>query len=131
MPAIVALPPTGKTVLVVEDNTMLRVVAMRLLRRLGYQPTEADRPAAALEILELEKIDVLFTDVVMPGPIDGIALARQALKRWPDVKVLLTSGFPGTKLDDQIGPHGDPVRFLAKPYRGEDLARLLRDILDD
>jgi CheY-like chemotaxis protein len=105
-------------------------VVMHQLSELGYRPIEADGPGAALAVLEREKIDLLFTDVVMPGPLDGIALARQALERWPAIKVVLTSGFPGTKLDNQLGPRGAGAHLLSKPYRAEDLARVLREMLD-
>jgi PAS domain S-box-containing protein len=119
----------GEAVLAVEDNPRLRRMVMRQLQQLGYRPFEADGPAAALQVLEHEQIDLLFTDVVMPGPINGIALARQAIDRWPGLKVVLTSGFPGAKLDDDLGPGDDAVRLLSKPYRITDLARLLRETL--
>jgi CheY-like chemotaxis protein len=125
-----AVPGVGETVLAVEDNPQLRRVVMRQLRQLGYRPIEADSAATALDILMHEKIDLLFTDVVMPGPLNGIALARQAIARWPALKVVLTSGFPGTKLDDELGPLGDAARLLSKPYRAADLAHLLRETLD-
>ena len=128
--AAAALRGAGETVLVVEDNPRLRHVVMRQLSELGYKPIEADGPAAALAILEREKIDLLFTDVVMPGPLDGIALAKLAFERWPKIKVVLTSGFPGTKLDDQLGPSNAAVRLVSKPYRAETLAGVLREALD-
>ena len=119
----------GERVLAVEDNPGLRRIVMRQLRQLGYRPIEADGAATALDILESQPIDLLFTDVVMPGPIDGIALARQAIDRWPKIKVVLTSGFPGTQLDDQLAPAGTSVRLLSKPYRAQDLAVVLREAL--
>jgi YesN/AraC family two-component response regulator len=72
---------------------------------------------------------LLFTDVVMPGDMDGIELARTAIARWPGLKVVLTSGFP----ESRFGNGGDRVqglRLLSKPYRREELARTLREILD-
>jgi CheY-like chemotaxis protein len=130
--AVAASSPhgAGETVLAVEDNPRLRQVVVRQLRRLGYRPLEADGSAAALEILEHEKIDLLFTDVVMPGPIDGMALAQQAVARWPGLKVVLTSGFPGNNLNGHLKPQGTAMRLLSKPYRVEDLARILREALD-
>jgi PAS domain S-box-containing protein len=119
----------GETVLAVEDNPRLRRLVIRQLSQLGYRPLAADGPAAALTILENEKVDVLFTDVVMPGPIDGIALAQQAIERWPALRVVFTSGFPGTNLDDQLGPRASGMRLLSKPYRKEDLASLLSEML--
>jgi PAS domain S-box-containing protein len=120
----------GESVLAVEDNPRLLRVVMRQLAELGYRPVEADGPAAALVSLENEKIDLLFSDVVMPGSVDGFALARRALERWPAIKVVLTSGFPGTKLDHRLGPPATAIRMLSKPYRVEDLATVLREALD-
>jgi PAS domain S-box-containing protein len=119
----------GEIVLAVEDNPRLRRLVMRQLTELGYQPLEADGPAAALAMLEAGKVELLFSDIVMPGPIDGIGLAQQASERWPDLKIVLTSGFPGTKLDDQLGQSRATVRLLGKPYRKEDLARVLNEAL--
>jgi CheY-like chemotaxis protein len=121
---------TGETVLVVEDHPQMRGVVVCQLRELGYRPVEADGPVAALAILEREKINLLFSDVMMPGPIDGIALARQVFERWPGVRVVLTSGLPGAKLNDELGPAGSAVRLIAKPYRAEDLADVLREVFD-
>jgi PAS domain S-box-containing protein len=123
-------PGMGETILAVEDNPRLRGIVLRQLRELGYRPIEAEGPAAALAILERETIDLLFSDIVMPGPIDGVALVQLAMERWPAVKVVLTSGFPGAKLDDQLGVRGTAVRLLSKPYRTEDLAGVLREVLD-
>ena len=127
-----AAAPSGKgeIVLAVEDNPRLRRLVMRQLTELGYQPLEADGPAAALAMLEAGKVELLFSDIVMPGPIDGIGLAQQAIERWPDLKIVLTSGFPGTKLDDQLGRSRAMVRLLGKPYRKEDLARVLNEALE-
>jgi PAS domain S-box-containing protein len=129
------MPPVGATsagemVLAVEDNPALRRIVLRQLRQLGYEAVEADSAAAALDILAREKIDLLFSDIVMPGLVDGLALARQVRTRWPHIRVVLTSGFPGTKLDEQMAALGDSVRLLSKPYRTADLARLLRETLD-
>jgi CheY-like chemotaxis protein len=123
-------PGSGETVLAVEDNPALRRTVLRQLRQLGYRALEADGPAAALSVLAREKVDLLFTDVVMPGGMDGIALAKQAIERRPGLRVILTSGFPGAKVDDQLGALPDSVRLLSKPYRSSDLARLLREALD-
>ena len=84
----------SETVLVVEDNAAMRRVVIRQLSELGYRALEAEAVAAALDILENEKIDLLFTDVVMPGGANGFDLARSARARWPALKIVLTSGFP-------------------------------------
>ncbi|MBV8775951.1 MAG: MASE4 domain-containing protein, partial [Alphaproteobacteria bacterium] len=120
---------SGERVLVVEDNCSLRAVVVRQLVELGYAATEADDAAAALALLDAgESYDVLLSDVVMPGPIDGFALAEQFTDRRPGVKVLLTSGFPDGRLAE-IGDLDSGLRLLSKPYRKRDLARVLREVL--
>jgi PAS domain S-box-containing protein len=117
-------------VLVVEDNAALRRVAVRQVAELGYRVREAENAAVALELLAAEPaIDVVFTDVVMPGGIDGLQLARTVLARWPRVKVLLTSGFPGSTVN-RGRDLAQSMHLLGKPYRKEQLARALRDVLD-
>jgi CheY-like chemotaxis protein len=118
-----------ETVLAVEDNDGLRRVVVRQLKDLGYRVLEAQDGVTALKILESEPVDLLFTDIVMPGGLSGYDLARAAVSRWPALKLLLTSGFPETKLN---GNGGAPVnmRLLTKPYRKDDLARALRKAFD-
>jgi signal transduction histidine kinase len=121
----------GETVLVVEDNPMISRLVVGQLDTLGYRVRRAENAAAALEILKsVERIDVVFADVVMPGPLDGYDLAEEVLASWPSIKIVLTSGFPGTNHHRDIGAVGD-IPLLTKPYRREDLAQILRDVLDD
>ena len=123
----------GETVLAVEDNERLRRLVVRQLQGLGYRPIAASSAAEALEILEREPVDVLFSDVVMPGPFDGIELARQVRERWPAVKVVLTSGFPGATIDGQSGQNGHDgaaSRILTKPYRIQELEAALHEVLE-
>jgi signal transduction histidine kinase len=130
-----ASPPTqtrkghGETVLAVEDNASLRRVVVRQLRELGYRVMQADSTPEALKVLEREPVTLLFTDVVMSGGASGIELAREALERWPALKVLITSGFPEIKLNGN-GHTAIPARLLNKPYRKEDLARAIREAID-
>jgi CheY-like chemotaxis protein len=91
---------------------------------------EAESADAALPVLGRELVDLLFTDVVMPGEIDGFALANIALGRWPHLKVVLTSGFPETKVNGNLRVTQGGARLLTKPYRKVDLARALREALD-
>jgi signal transduction histidine kinase len=119
----------SETILAVEDNAGLRRVVARQLLELGYRVFEAEDGPAALKILESETIDLLLTDIVMPGGMSGYDLARMALKRWPAMKALLTSGFPEAKLNGNGGPPVN-MRLLSKPYRKDDLARTLREVLD-
>jgi signal transduction histidine kinase/CheY-like chemotaxis protein len=118
----------SETVLVVEDDPSLRRVVRRQLLELGYQVLEAERAAAALRLLETQRIDLLFTDIVTPGSIDGMALARTAAARWPGLKILLTSGFPQAH-GDEHGGAVNGMRLLSKPYGREELARVLREVL--
>jgi PAS domain S-box-containing protein len=115
----------GETVLVVEDNEAMRRVAVRRLIMLGYAVIEADSAEAALAQLATTPVRLLFTDVVMPGGMNGFELAQRARAVRPDLKVLLTSGFP-----EQPGaaPAAD-AQLLHKPYRAEDLARAVRETL--
>jgi CheY-like chemotaxis protein len=120
----------SERILVVEDNDRMRRIAARQLSELGYDVIEAGTAAAALDTLASGKsIRLLFTDVVMPGAMDGIALAREAHARQPDLKVLLTSGFPEGRFDE-VGALPPGVRLLSKPYRNSDLARIVREVLD-
>jgi signal transduction histidine kinase len=119
----------SETVLVVEDNAALRRVVTRQLTDLGYRVAEADCADAAYAFLAHERADMLFTDIVLPGKTNGFALARSVTERWPATKILLTSGFPDAKLSNELEALGS-VRLLNKPYRKEELAQALRDVLD-
>jgi PAS domain S-box-containing protein len=120
----------GETLLVVEDNNGVRRVVTRQLQELGYRVLEHDQAAEALAVLEREPVDLLFSDVVMPGGIGGIELARLALERRPSMKILLTSGFPNVRGDKNANlPVGVPL--LSKPYSREELAAALRATLDN
>jgi len=117
----------GETILVVEDNDALRRVIVRQLNSLGYRVLEANQADAALQLVEQESIDVLLTDIVMPGGKDGVELARQAQQRWPKIAVVFTSGFSQAKPNGISPPPGTPL--LSKPYRRENLAQAIREAL--
>jgi PAS domain S-box-containing protein len=124
--------PTGKqeVVLVVEDNAGIRDLAVRHLESLGYRTVEAPDGVAALAIIKSGAlIDLLFTDVVMPGGLDGRALAAEARRLRPRLKILFTSGFTAAAAsaatEDKFGSN-----LLSKPYRKSDLARRVRSMLD-
>ena len=117
-------------ILVVEDDRMVREHVVAQLASLGYTTLAAPDAAAALALLD-DGADphLLFTDVIMPGGLNGRLLADQALRRRPGLKLLFTSGYTETA----IVHHGrlDPgVLLLAKPYRKVDLARMVRKALD-
>jgi signal transduction histidine kinase/DNA-binding response OmpR family regulator len=124
-------PITGgtETVLVVEDDDEVRTTVVELLTDLGYDVLEARDAQSALAIIESgSDVDVLFTDVVMPGPVRSPELARQARLRLPKVAVLFTSGYT----DDAIvhgGRLDQGIDLLSKPYTREALARKIRQVL--
>ena len=119
-----------ETILVVEDDRMVRDYVVAQLQSLGYAAVAAASAAEALAIFDGgAEPALLFTDVIMPGGVDGRALAEQARQRRPGLKILFTSGYTQTA----IIHHGrlDPgVLLLAKPYRKIDLARMIRKALD-
>lgn len=118
----------GDVVLVVEDEEAVRRTAVNALRELGYHVLEAGNAAAALDALERSaRVDMLFTDVIMPGSANGHELAREALQRRPGLKVLLTSAYDGDTLGSAI-EHA-PGQFLRKPYRDFELARAVHEAL--
>ncbi len=124
-------PITGgtETVLVVEDDEDVRGTVVDLLSELGYRVLRAKDAQSALAIVESGvPIDLIFTDVVMPGPLDSPELARRARERLPNIAVLFTSGYT-----DNAIVHGgrldDGVDLLSKPYSREALARKIRHVL--
>jgi len=118
----------GETVLAVEDNANMRRIVVRQLTELGYRVLEAENVPEAIRVLESERVDLLLTDVVMPGGGSGYELARAAQSRWPRMKVVLTSGFPDLKINGN--GNAPDIRLLSKPYRREDLARVIVDALE-
>jgi PAS domain S-box-containing protein len=123
-------PRGGECILVVEDNPDVRKVVVTQLRQLGYQTLEADNGQVALNILKHEAtVDLVFSDMVMPGGISGAKLVMLARGQRPGIKVVLTSGFAkGSVQGNEEIPPG--VEFLSKPYRRADLAEKLRSVLD-
>jgi signal transduction histidine kinase/ActR/RegA family two-component response regulator len=119
----------GEMVLAVDDDDAWRQLATRQLTELGYDVREAENAAAAIAVIEAEpQIALVFSDVAMPGRMDGRGLARQVRSRWPRIRVVLASGLARAKVFD--GSVTPDTPFLAKPYRKEDLARTLREVLD-
>jgi PAS domain S-box-containing protein len=124
-----AEPHGVERVLVVEDNVALRRVVAKQLSELGYRVLEAQDGATALALLRRNGVDLLFTDVVMPGEMSGIALARAAAALAPEIKVLFTSGFPEARVRNGAWLSKE-AKLLSKPYRKDELARALRAVLD-
>jgi len=126
-PTGAAEPPRGgETVLLVEDNLEVREIVGMLLDQLGYRVFRAQSAAAALQLLESgEAVDLVFSDIVMPGELDGLALARRVKGEYPDIAVLLTSGYAKAVNTLEAG-----FPMLRKPYQLPTLARAIRDALD-
>jgi signal transduction histidine kinase/CheY-like chemotaxis protein len=128
------LVPTGieggtEVVLVVEDDALVRRYVITQIESLGYTTLEASNAAEAMTIINTSAaIDLLFTDVIMPGSMNGRQLVDEALKHRPTLKTLFTSGYT----ENAIVHHGrldSGVLLLAKPYRKSDLARMIRQAL--
>ena len=122
-----AMPRGSETILVVEDDARVRRVTTARLRSLGYEVIEADNGAAAFALLAAyPKIAMIFTDVVMPGGMNGDELAEAALAAKPDLKVLFTSGYA----EPAVARQGLRVgAWLKKPYTAAELAEKVREIL--
>jgi two-component system cell cycle sensor histidine kinase/response regulator CckA len=127
-PDDVELPPRA-TVLVVDDEEMIRRLAARMLLLLGYRVLEARDGHEAIKLLQRgpQRIGVVLTDLAMPG-IGGRRLGETIANCWPQVRVLYMSGFPAQKMmnDGALDPN-DP--FIQKPFTSEQLGRRVRDVL--
>jgi CheY-like chemotaxis protein len=123
-------PKPRERVLVVDDDPMVRKSVVAQLISLGYGVIEVSGPAEALEVIASnEPLDLVFSDIVMPGPIDGIELAHLIRQRRPDLKVLLTSGYPDLKTTHSAQESYVQWDVLKKPYRRPDLKQALEAIL--
>jgi signal transduction histidine kinase/CheY-like chemotaxis protein len=119
----------SETVLVVEDDDGVRAAVADMLGELGYGVATAGDATQALAFLDKNrKVDLLFTDVVMPGPVGSRELARRAKEMVPAIKVLFTSGYTQNAIVHN-GKLDDDVVLLSKPYRKDELARKLRQML--
>jgi CheY-like chemotaxis protein len=112
-------------VLIVEDEFLLRMNAAEMIGDDGFDVVEAANADEAIAILEARPdIHVVFTDIQMPGSMDGLKLARFVRGRWPPIKIVATSGFVSVGEDDL--PKGS--RFLSKPYRPAQIVATLREL---
>jgi CheY-like chemotaxis protein len=112
-------------ILVVEDDFLLRIDAVDMIKAAGFVVVEAANAEEAIAILESRNdIAVVFTDIQMPGSMDGLRLARAVRGRWPPIKIVTTSGQRAVKDTDL--PEGG--RFLPKPYSAIQINRLLREL---
>jgi PAS domain S-box-containing protein len=118
--------PAERAVLLVEDNPDVREVAAGLLERLGYRVNSVDSALAALKALAAgTAVDVVFSDLVMPGEMDGLGLARRLREEYPEIPVLLTSGYAKAG-----SAAGEGFTVLRKPYRIDELSRALSDVIE-
>lgn len=114
--------PRRQAVLVVEDEPLLRLMALDLVEDAGFQPVEARNADEAIAILEgRTDIHIVFTDVDMPGSMDGLRLAAAIRDRWPPIEIIITSGH--IRLDDSSIPAN--TVFFPKPYDHAEVANTM------
>lgn len=117
----------GSTILVVEDDVLIRMLGTDILEEAGFEVLEASNADEAVEMLgKHPDVRLLFSDVEMPGSMDGVDLARLVHERWPAVRLLLTSGH--YRLRDAAVP--DDGRFIHKPWTPETLIGKVRALLN-
>ena len=120
----------NETVLVVEDDETVRAAACDMLAEMGYTILQADNPDSALAVLRSgAPIDLLFTDVVMPGSISTRDMARAAKEIYPHMQILFTSGYTSNSIVHD-GRLDEGVSLLSKPYTKDELARKIRSVLE-
>ncbi|MET0185039.1 MAG: histidine kinase famiy protein [Achromobacter sp.] len=122
--------PGAETVLVVDDRPEVADLAQAMLEEAGYTVHVSYSPSDALaKMAALGGVDLLFSDVIMPGNMNGVMLAREAIKRHPETKVLLTTGYADESIE-RTDAAGDRFDVLHKPYRQTDLARRVRIVFE-
>ena len=113
-------------VLIVEDETLIRMNAIEMIEAEGFDVIEASGADDAIFILEQRSdIRLIFTDIDMPGSMDGLKLAHFVKSRWPPIKIVATSGH--AKIEESDLPEGS--RFLAKPYAAATITRVIRQLI--
>lgn len=127
-PVLDGSQPEQPTILVVDDEVLVRLAVAEYLRDCAFRVIEAATAEEAITILSATVgIDVVFSDVRMPGDMDGFGLARWVLENRPRVQVLLTSGYPGGDVEARAQAPETPV--LDKPYKYDELEQFLRRLL--
>ena len=121
----------AETILLVEDEAILREMARDILKDCGYHLLEASSGKEALDVWRncAGKIDLLLTDMVMPEGISGVVLAERLLAERPDLKIIFTSGYTSNEINTELLARSQ-ARFLQKPYSHTTLARIVRNCLD-
>jgi CheY-like chemotaxis protein len=114
-----------QVVLVVEDEPLILMLAIEMIRDAGFEPLWASNADEAIRILESPgDIRIVFTDINMPGSMDGIRLAQAVRGRWPPIKIIVMSGFSGGDL--KLLPEGS--QFIPKPYDADQISDALRSL---
>ena len=127
MSDIVRGADTREQILVLDDDEMVREVAVRQLTSLGYRVVSASTGTEALEVLaRVGDIDLLFSDLVMPGEMGGREVAEKARRIRPGLKVLFSSGYAD---DSQADDGAENLPLIVKPYRKKDLAEKIQEVL--
>jgi CheY-like chemotaxis protein len=125
--ADIAPQQAKRTILVVEDEIMIRLMIAQHLRDGGFDVIEASNAQDAIRVLLELKVDLVFTDIQMPGSMDGIGLARRVRTDWPDMKVILTSGtIAASALPADLR---DRATLVQKPYRLDAIEEQIRALL--
>jgi CheY-like chemotaxis protein len=120
------MSPKLPVVLVVEDEMLIRMDAVAIVRGAGFDALQAANADAAIQILEVrDDIRVVFTDINMPGSMDGLRLAAAVRGRWPPIEFIVTSG--RRRPDANALP--ERARFLAKPYTSYEVGRALTELM--
>ena len=127
--AVASAPETGSgRILIVDDEADLKSLLQEWMKALGYRTTVASNGQEALDILRGQRFDMVITDIVMPGALDGVELARRASEIHPGIKILLVSGYPDSAvkvMDELAWP------LIAKPYRRNEIAAAVASLLAD
>ncbi|MBT8456077.1 MAG: response regulator [Rhodobacteraceae bacterium] len=127
----VSAAASGRTILVVEDNEKVRKITVERLHALGYQTLVAESGDAAYQMLKAgAKVDLVFSDVVMPGDLNGYDLAEKVAEEFPAIRILLTSGYASDVVTRRLS-RGAKYDILHKPYHQRDLEERLQALLGD
>lgn len=118
---------TASVILVVDDDEPVRVMLARLLRTQGYSVVQARDAREAMRLLDEQLPDLVVSDIVMPGE-SGIELRRRIARRWPDVPVILISGY-STDAPAEFAARTARTSFVPKPFRADDLLQVIRTAL--
>ena len=120
------MTPANRAILVVEADLLLRLMAVEVVQEAGFEALAAATADEALSILEAHADDVrlVFTDIQMPGSMDGLRLAHAVRDRWPPVELIVTSGHCQIEANDLP----DRGRFIAKPYDVHALSRVFQEL---